>query len=149
MKAVAVAAILAVSITAAPAAHADPGSWPCPGQSCQPPTDGSVPICPAPVFLGVKFWPCGWTWTHREGLAANMKHIAITTAAIAALVSGTGVAHADSINDQVCLQSNTFGLSPGQIADNLHSGQPNMPEFRQRGDVLNDLGTCDQPEQQP
>ncbi|MGO9071797.1 hypothetical protein [Mycobacterium sp.] len=68
-------------------------------------------------------------------------NLVLATVITALAMLGTGTAHAD-INDQVCQQSTQFGLSPGQIADNIHSGQPNMPEFRQRGTVLNDLGTC-------
>ncbi|MFZ0718359.1 hypothetical protein [Mycobacterium sp.] len=55
------------------------------------------------------------------------------------------IARADSTDDQICQQSTQFGLSPDQITTNLHNGQPNMPEFRQRGEVLNALGGCDQP----
>jgi hypothetical protein len=62
--------------------------------------------------------------------------IVITGAAL----SFAPMAHADP--DPICQQSTQFGLSPGQIADNLHSGQPNMPEFRQRGTVINHLGEC-------
>lgn len=64
---------------------------------------------------------------------------------ITAAFVGAPIAHADNTTDTVCQQSTQFGLSPGQIADNLHSGQPNMPAFRQRGDVLNTLGDCPSP----
>jgi hypothetical protein len=69
--------------------------------------------------------------------------IALVTVAVAF----PAVALADP--DPICQQSTQFGLSPGQIADNLHSGQPNMSLFRQRGQVLNDLGNCPETEQQP
>ncbi len=66
-------------------------------------------------------------------------------AALLFIIASASITHADNTTDTICQQSTNFGLSPGQIADNLHSGQPSMPEFRQRGTVLNTLGDCDQP----
>lgn len=70
-----------------------------------------------------------------------MKTAIATFFVVFALISAP-VAHADDNNSTICQQSTQFGLSPDQIAANIHSGQPNMPEFRQRGQVLNQLGNC-------
>lgn len=66
-------------------------------------------------------------------------------AALLIMFTSIPVAHADNTTDTICQQSTQFGLSPDQITANIHSGQPNMPEFRQRGEVLNDLGNCPSP----
>jgi hypothetical protein len=64
-----------------------------------------------------------------------------TVAALAFILLSAPIAHADNI----CQQSQDFGLSPDQIAKNLRDGDPTLPLFRARGKVLNRLGACDPP----
>lgn len=64
-----------------------------------------------------------------------------TVAALLFILASAPIAHADNTNDLIC-EDSRMGMSPGQISDSIHGGQPNMPEFRQRGTVLNDLGDC-------
>jgi hypothetical protein len=64
-------------------------------------------------------------------------------ALFANITCGYNLAHADT--DPICQQSQSFGLGPGQIAENMHSGNPTAPLFRLRGRVLNTIGGCPQP----
>ncbi|MBV9721733.1 MAG: hypothetical protein JO082_07420 [Mycobacterium sp.] len=64
-----ITALAVVLIAGVGAVHADPPTWPCPGQSCQPPSD--VPRCPAVIDVGLvpnfAVQPCGWIWTRDNG----------------------------------------------------------------------------------
>lgn len=59
-------------------------------------------------------------------------------------ISAAPAAHADPTDDLIC-QESRMGYSPGQITDSVHGGQPNVPEYQQRGTVITDLGGCDTP----
>lgn len=65
-------------------------------------------------------------------------------AALLFILASAPITHADNTTDTICQQSQDFGLSPDQIAQNLHNGNPTLPLFRARGDVITHLGDCDQ-----
>lgn len=50
------------------------------------------------------------------------------------------IAHADN-TDLIC-QESRMGMSPGQLSDSIHGGDPSMPQWEQRSQVINDLGNC-------
>lgn len=69
-----------------------------------------------------------------------MNHVAV----LLFIPTSAPIAYADDTNDLIC-QESRMGMSPGQISDSIHGGQPSMPERRQRGQVINDLGNCPSP----
>jgi len=90
--------------------------------------------------------------THASAvlIPKDAKEIAqfITTATAALLtvfiIAAIPLAHADdNVNNLIC-QEMRVGLSPDQIAQSVHSGDPTMPPFIARGKVPNQLGDCDE-----
>jgi hypothetical protein len=70
-----------------------------------------------------------------------MKLIAIAATLLAALVLGTGVAHADDTDTLICQQL-AIGQSPGQVAGELHDGNATITRQRATQRVWEAMPDC-------
>ena len=66
--------------------------------------------------------------------------LAAIAAVVCAAVLSVGVAHADP--DPVVCGASRIGLSPTQIVDGLHRGDPRLPVTRLPYQVFRDLQDC-------
>jgi hypothetical protein len=71
-----------------------------------------------------------------------MKLITATAMAAAALVLGAGTAHADDGIDQTICNQLALGQSPGQIAGELHQGDPRWTPNRALPRVYEAMPGC-------